>query len=77
MQPYTPALAQAEHRCQNAARLGCPLAIALADINRARALNAARTAQAEAEYAADPAGFMERLHHDRALSADAYYYPAS
>lgn len=70
-------LATAELRCLNAARSGCPLAQFAAHNARARALNAALAEQANLDYAADPEGFTQQLEHDRAMSADAYYYPAA
>lgn len=68
---YTPALAHAEHLRLQAARLGCPLARAVADIKHARAYNTAQAEQAEADYQADPEGFLNRRHDD-ALAADDY-----
>ena len=68
---YTPALAHAADSCLNAARSGCPSAKAAADICYARALVAAQTEQAEADYQADPEAFHRR-RHDNALAADDY-----
>lgn len=70
---YTPALAHAETSCLNAARTGCPSAMAAADIRRARALVAAQTEQANIDYTADPEAF-ERRRHDDALAGEAAYY---
>lgn len=77
MQPtpmrYTPALAHAATSELNAARSGCPSAMVAANIRYARALNAARTEQAEADYAADPEAF-ERRRHDDDLAATYHHY---